>query len=280
MSERFGGEIYERAYRVERDPLFEAKKLLDEINLLMAKIVEQGDLSKVNVGPGRADYVEAIKAMASQGIKIVPIDIDQSSKPSQEKREAHLADNLLETFQKNPQARVAVLIGTNHTLRVYDITKDVPSLHQRIIRAGIPTINAVFTGGEENIPRNITESAVQAGLGNTEFMLDMRPYIGMKNVPYGAGEVDFVIHLPQTGSHRDALDRPFGMHLPGTNSFMFGTIPLDTSTIELYSSLLSGSNLPLKNIKEILKAIADKGPIPNELPLGKIEIRELPDEED
>lgn len=45
MSERFGGEIYERAYRVERDPLFEAKKLLDEINRLMAKVVEQGDLS-------------------------------------------------------------------------------------------------------------------------------------------------------------------------------------------------------------------------------------------
>lgn len=45
MSERFNEDIYERASRVERDPLFESKKLLDELNHILAKLIEHGDLS-------------------------------------------------------------------------------------------------------------------------------------------------------------------------------------------------------------------------------------------
>lgn len=237
---------------------------------------DQVDLSRVDVGPGRIDYEEVIREMAKQGIKVVPIDIDQSSKPSQERREAHLAQNLLRIFQETPSAKVAVLIGANHTLKVYGIVKNIPSLHQRVMAAGIGTVNAVFTGGEERIPRNITESVVQAGLGNSEFILDMRPYAGLQNVPYGAGEVDFVIHLPQTGSHRDILNRPFGIHLPGTSSLIFGTIPFDAPTTSLYESLLSSRKNPLNiDLKEILKAAVEKGTPLEEMPFEGIEIREI-----
>lgn len=166
---------------------------------------EQVDLSRVDVGPGRADYEEAIRALAAQGIEVVAIDIDQSTKPSKEEREARLTENINKLLQ-NPQSRVAVLIGAFHTTRHY-VSEGVPSVGKRLMDAQVAVVNVYFAGGEAKGPTMLTGAVSKAGLAHQEFMLDFRPYAGTKTVPFGRGEADWVIHLPQRATRSDS----FGM---------------------------------------------------------------------
>jgi len=76
---------------------------------------EAVDLSRVDVGPGRRDYEAAILAMAAQGIKVVAVDIDQSTKPTKEEREAHMTGNLQKILQEDPNAKIAYLVGESHS---------------------------------------------------------------------------------------------------------------------------------------------------------------------
>lgn len=161
---------------------------------------EQVDLSQVQIGPfvpseGRSNYETTIRAMAAQDIKIVPVDIDQSTKPTTEERESHIMQELQQILT-DPNAKVAALIGGFHTSK--RIPRDgVPYVGRRLVEAGVPTVTVQFTGGVETTPRIITDGARGASLANQEFMLDMKPYKESKYLPYGAGETDFVIHLPQ-----------------------------------------------------------------------------------
>lgn len=45
MGERFSGESFEGSLQRERDPLLEARETITKIDILIAKLVEQGDLS-------------------------------------------------------------------------------------------------------------------------------------------------------------------------------------------------------------------------------------------
>ncbi len=157
---------------------------------------ESVDLSKVDVGPGGADYEETIRAMVAQGIKIVAIDIDQSKKPSGEEREAKITENIEKILQLDPNAKVAVLIGAFHTSRRTSI-EGVRQTGSRLMELQIPAVNVRFAGGEDDGPTMLTGAVSQAGLASQEFMLDFRPYANSQNVPYGKGEVDWVVHLPQ-----------------------------------------------------------------------------------
>lgn len=154
---------------------------------------EPVDISNIDVGPGRASYEQAIRAMVRAGIKVVAVDIDQSKRPSKEGREQRLTDNLLNILQ-DPNAKVAVLIGAFHTSRNY-ASEGVNSLARRVSDLEIPSTNIRFTGGSETIPRNLTEPISRVFLGNTEFMLDLAQYHEDPHVPYGIGEVDWVINL-------------------------------------------------------------------------------------
>lgn len=156
---------------------------------------EQVDLSKVDVGPGRQDYEEVIRAMAVQGIQVVAIDIDQNSKPTKEERESRITENLTRILQ-DPKAKVAVLMGRFHTSRKVS-TNNVFPVGRRLIDASISVVNVAYTGGMDNGPTLLTEGARNAGLDGREFMFDLRPYSSSQYVPYGSEEIDWVIHLPQ-----------------------------------------------------------------------------------
>lgn len=148
----------------------------------------------------------AIREIAKQGIKVVPIDIDQSTKPSKEEREAHLTQGVSRILETNTEAKVAVLIGGYHTLKRFE-PEGVKSVGKRITEADYPTATIQFTGGMSEIPRMVTDGAREAGVDNQEFLLDMQPYSDISgSVPFGAGETDYAIHLPQEpGLSRNSL---------------------------------------------------------------------------
>lgn len=157
---------------------------------------ESVDLSQVDVGPGRKDYEEAITALATLGIKVVAVDVDRSTRPSKEEREARLTENINKLLQEDPNSKIAVLIGALHTSRYY-VSGGVPSVGKRLMEAGVATVNVYFFGGEKVTPKVLTDATGQAGLAYQEFMLNFRPYTISDNTPYGKGEADWVIHLPQ-----------------------------------------------------------------------------------
>lgn len=157
---------------------------------------EAVDLSKVDVGPGGADYQAAISALVAQGIRVVAIDIDIQTKPSREVREARLTENIYRLLEADPNSKVAALIGSFHTRR-HGISEGVPSVGRRLMEAQVPTVNVLFVGGKFLEPTMLTEPVREAGLANQEFMLDFRPYANLSTVPFGKGEADWIVHLPQ-----------------------------------------------------------------------------------
>lgn len=157
---------------------------------------EAVDLSKVDVGPGRADYEAAIRAVAAQGIQVVAIDIDQKTKPSKEAREARITENINRLLEADPNAKVAVLIGGFHTTRHY-VSEGVSSVGRRLMEAQVPAVNVHFVGGEVKPPLILTNGASEAGLASQESMIDFRPYSNLERPPFGKGEADWVVHLPQ-----------------------------------------------------------------------------------
>lgn len=154
------------------------------------------DLSAVDVGPTlyegtRDSYIGAIRAMARTGIQVIPIDM-QHEDP--EVREQHQADQLETILKENPDAKIAVLIGTIHTNRTLGTFRHLGGR----ISQHYSTVNVQFIGGTEKF-NLITTSSRRLGLMNEEFMLDMRPYRGTKNAPFSEGPADFVVHLPYKG---------------------------------------------------------------------------------
>lgn len=154
------------------------------------------DLSKIDVGPGRRDYEDAIRALAAQGIQVVAIDIDQKTKPNKEARESRLTENINRLLEADPNSKVAVLIGGFHTSRHY-VSEGVPSVGRRLMEAQVPAVNVHFAGGEVSAPLILTRGASEAGLASQEFMIDFRPYSSLERPPFGKGEADYVVHLPQ-----------------------------------------------------------------------------------
>ncbi|MBI2338221.1 hypothetical protein HYU95_03465 [Candidatus Daviesbacteria bacterium] len=157
---------------------------------------EAVDLSKVDVGPGRADYETAIRALAAQGIQVVAIDIDQKTKPSKEAREACLTENINRLLEVDSNSKVAVLIGGFHTTKYY-VSEGVPSVGRRLMEELVPAVNVHFAGGEAKGPTILTGAVSKAGLAHLEFMIDFRPYANLSGVPFGKGGADWVVHLPQ-----------------------------------------------------------------------------------
>lgn len=182
---------------------------------------EPVDLSGIELGPfmsdeGRSNYEQAVRAMATQGIQIVPIDIDQTQQYTIEEREAHMMGEVQKLLESDPSAKVAVLVGDIHTNKTTS-QEGVPFLGKRITDAGIPAVTIQFAGGKSPALQSLLEGAKRAGSADQEFMLDMRPYAKSKHVPFGAGQTDFVVHLPQQKS-------PPGLSTSNNPSLMdFGT---------------------------------------------------------
>ena len=157
---------------------------------------EPVDFSHVDIGPGGADYEEAIRVMAAQGIQVVAVDMDRRTKPTPEQREARITENIHRLLEADPNTKVALLIGAFHTSR-YTLTEGMPHVGRRMMEARIPTVKVHFAGGEAKGPTNLKDAVINAGLADHEFMLNFQHYANLKFVPFGKGEADWIIHLPQ-----------------------------------------------------------------------------------
>lgn len=164
----------------------------------------QISLDHVDLGPfSRQDrsYERAVRAVAVQGIKVVPIDIDQSIKPTKEEREAFLTDGVLTILADDPSAKVAVLMGGFHAVKKKS-PHSVSSMTTRLVDKGVGVVAAQYAGGTESAPTLFLGAASGAGMGQSEFMMNLRPYQDNPSVVYGPGVADCVIHLPQEASAR------------------------------------------------------------------------------
>ena len=166
-------------------------------------------LSSVDVGPatsseeedygGRAGNERVIRAMAKHGLKVVPIDIDQTSvdyrstpeEQKDEQRESYLAQNIIRLLKSDPRNKVAVFIGGFHTRKKHEFGA-VPSVAQRITEAHYSTVTVEFAGGKDDTPFAITEAARDAKIDKDEFLLDNQPY-----AKFIGDDVNYIIHLPQ-----------------------------------------------------------------------------------
>lgn len=172
-------------------------------------------LGSIDLGPlSRSDksYENAVQAMMSQGIKIVGADIDQTTKPSKEEREAFLANSVQSVLASDPTAKVGFLIGGFHTTRK-DIANGIPSITARLTDQGVKVAVAQYAGGSDEFPRGFIEAVNAAHRGQSEFMMDLRPYEGLGDVAYGKSGTDFIIHL------REQFRRGPGMRSDMTASF-------------------------------------------------------------
>lgn len=160
------------------------------------------DLSAINLGPicihlcipEANNYELAVRTMAEEGITVVPIDIDPEGSPSQEEREKYITKNILDILTNSPSAKVAVLIGRDHTRRKE--TSGFSYTAKRITDSGVPCTVVTFAGGTERT--ELSELAKKADLSGSEFALDMKRYTERSGVSFEAGQTDYAIHLPQT----------------------------------------------------------------------------------
>ena len=159
---------------------------------------EKVDLSALDCGPGR-DYQDACYAMIRQGILVYPIDIDQTHRPSREEREAHMAQEMRDILARDSSAKALVRIGRFHAGKYAGLVEKVATLRTRIEASGIPVSVAALTGGTSTGPKSLLNAASAAGLSQTLFVVDLRLFSN-KDVLFGAGEMDYAIHLPQIES--------------------------------------------------------------------------------
>jgi hypothetical protein len=170
------------------------------------------DLSGVDFGPNVSEYKKrVVLAFLSQGIKIVPID----QKVQDENREEYMFTQLKDVFERQPNAKIALLVGAFHASE--GTLRGQASLATRVKRAGFRTVAVRFIGGKTG-PLVLEEPIQAAGLQYKEFLFgnDGR-YDGVGDALTG----DFFIHLPQgSPSHHSfaILPQNAGRYLEGIAS--------------------------------------------------------------
>ena len=141
-------------------------------------------------------YEQAVRAFAQAGIIVVPVDISSGKARSDEYREEKLYENIKAIFVQEPQARIAVLIGSLHASKTY-LQHDGDSLRMRLNKAGITTSSVVYTGGFDVNPDPFIKAVRSAGLAGQDFM------ISESNLPLGAsfsgGEFDYIVYIGLDG---------------------------------------------------------------------------------
>jgi len=171
--------------------LVEANSDQDELY----RLLNSGDFSRIsetNLGPmNKEQRTQMLQALQREGIKIIPIDDPRNYEKRDRKdndvqeREVYLAKRI-QQIAASREGRVAVLIGLSHAARGGNHTIDF------LERDGINCRSVFFTGGRDQIPKIVTESARRSGIGYEKFMFQANG----KNAPYG-GKADYIVHLPQ-----------------------------------------------------------------------------------
>lgn len=153
------------------------------------------DLTGVKLGPlGYPRYEQAIRAMRAEGITIVPLDLDHSLPLAAGARDRHMADTITAIVSKDPNAKVAGLLGDFHTT---DMHQDGWPRAGAILQAGPHSTTTVgFSGGTDTYGI-LAHAARKNDAGYETFLADLRDYhdAGGSFSPHSAAH----IHLPQYG---------------------------------------------------------------------------------
>lgn len=145
------------------------------------------------------DYELMIRAMASQGIKIVAVGINYQDNPRRNRngRETEMFNNVAKILTDKPDAKIFSLFGTFHTVTQFN-PEGVPSVRKRFLDLGTPTTSVFFHGGNQASdkslifgPTKFDREIIAEGLDQQEFMLDNSD----RSIPFDR-EADWVIHLP------------------------------------------------------------------------------------
>lgn len=166
---------------------------------------EYVNLDTVDCGPA-AGAREILHAMVYVGIKLVPVDIDHSTSPSKEEREAYLTDRVVEAKQANPDALMAIHIGAahagshpirlhNHSVAMGRETEGVTPLGERIRGLGYRTTTIGFDGGYQT-QSSLARAAQSEGQQDFVFLVDLEK-LHRAGVEYFDRRMDSMIHLYQ-----------------------------------------------------------------------------------
>jgi hypothetical protein len=204
---------------------------------------EHVSLKGVTVGPFfDAGYETVIRAFAAEGIAIVPVDIDQSTGPTSQEREEHIAREIAAVVNgaevedasgQMVSPRMAVLIGGFHAADFE--MKGTPSTYQQLRANGISVLSTSFVGGNSRLGTLMLDSARSVGMDQSSFVLDVEPYTSAGG--RGMGQlVDALIHLPQ----REELS--MGLPLGGLSVGTHGLRSFSALQTERGGILLPGSH--------------------------------------
>lgn len=163
---------------------------------------QQVDLKSVMTSPlYRIDktYEKAVLAMAAEGIKIVPIDTEKQQISSRE-RNKYMAHQIHKILEEDNEARIAVLINANHVDK--KTPNDVANL---LIQSDASVLSANYVTSKSETPKFFMNATRNCEKATSNFMLDLRPYEKEVGVVFGAGRVDYIIHLAEDSSNQKRL---------------------------------------------------------------------------
>lgn len=153
------------------------------------------DLTRVGLSH-LSGYEATIRAMNAEGITVVPLDMHRSAHPARDARDArdrHMADTIASILSKDPNTKVAALLGSLHTSNA---SQYFPPNAGTILHAGPHSTTSIeFTGGYDSGNELATAARKHNAAGET-FFADLLDYhnAGGKFRP----DNDAYIHLPQS----------------------------------------------------------------------------------
>lgn len=159
------------------------------------RLLNSGDfnrISETDLGPmNKEQRIQMLQALQREDIEIIPIDDPKNyekkgrTENDVQEREKYLARRIQE-IASSRDGKIAVLIGLAHATRGSNNAIDF------LEREGVTCRSVFFTGGNDQIPEIVTESAKRSRIRDEKFMFQATG----KNAPYG-GKADYIIHLPQ-----------------------------------------------------------------------------------
>jgi hypothetical protein len=161
------------------------------------------DLHDVNCGPSNnAKY--AVGSLSAAGIKIVPFDIDQTLRPSNEDREKHMFEVVKGILESEIDARLLILIGAFHTVKGNYGVDNIPSLRKRCeeLDTGIRAVEIL--GGSQTYPTILKDAVKKAGKESLEFMVAANQFPSEIKLLGGPNHIDYLIHLPEENKTQPA----------------------------------------------------------------------------
>lgn len=138
----------------------------------------------------------AARAFAKEGIIVVPVDMDLALYRGEADREEKIYNNIKAIIEKEPNARIAVLIGAAHASKSY-LEEEGGSVRVRLNRDNITTSSVCYTGGLDMYPQQFLAATYAAGAHEEDFVI--HDNADGEHNSFSNGEFDHIIYLGQSG---------------------------------------------------------------------------------